>query len=345
MNKFVKWLLFFFISLLALFIILARPYYAFVTDTLKISPLKALFSRDGLITYDNQVNILFLGIAGGNHDGPNLSDSIIVANYNFKTNNLTTISIPRDIWSPTLRDKINSAYAYGEAKKEGGGFTLAKAEVSRIVGLPIPYAAVIDFDKFKGLIDFLGGVEVNVERAFTDKKFPIAGREADDCGGSDPEYLCRYETISFKKGVTKMDGETALKFVRSRNAEGAEGTDFAREARQQKVIDAVKNTMTARVLKRNLKDYRKLYELLNSLIKRDITNQQLAIMAKNIVLKKGFDLKKITLEEKLFDNPPISDAYDYRWVLTPATGNYDKIHSLIKCRLKNEGENNHRSCN
>ena len=38
MNKFVKWLVFFFIALLALFIILARPYYAFVTATLKISP-------------------------------------------------------------------------------------------------------------------------------------------------------------------------------------------------------------------------------------------------------------------------------------------------------------------
>ncbi len=345
MNKFVKWLVFFFIALLALFIILARPYYAFVTDTLKISPFKALFSRNGLITYDNQVNILFLGIAGANHDGPNLSDTIIVANYNFKTNKATTISIPRDIWSPTLRDKINSAYAYGEAKKEGGGFTLARAEVSRIVGLPIQYAAVSDFDKFKGLIDFLGGVDVSVERSFTDKKFPIAGRENDDCGGDDPEYLCRYETISFNKGVAKMDGETALKFVRSRNAEGPEGTDFARESRQQKVINAVVEMMVARVKKLDLASYNKIYELLNSLIKRDISNQQLAIIAKNAVLKRGFNLNKLTLEEKLFENPPISDKYDYRWVLVPDGDNYDKIHSLIKCRLEDEGEDDHRSCN
>ncbi|OGK52258.1 hypothetical protein A2970_01845 [Candidatus Roizmanbacteria bacterium RIFCSPLOWO2_01_FULL_44_13] len=345
MNRIIKWLIFFFIALLAIFIILARPYYAFVTDTLKISPFKALFSRDGLITYDNQVNILFLGIAGGNHDGPNLSDTIIVVNYNFKTNKLATISIPRDIWSPALRDKINSAYAYGEeAKKDGGGFTLARAEVSRIVGLPIPYAAVIDFDKFKGLIDFLGGIEVNVERSFTDKKFPIEGKENDDCGGTDLEYLCRYETVSFKKGLTKMDGETALKFVRSRNAEGPEGTDFGREARQQKVIDAVKNTMIDMAKKRNLESYNRLYELLNSLIKRDVSNQQLAIIAKNIILRKNFELNKLTLEETLFENPPISDTYDYRWVLIPGGGNYDKIHSLIKCRLENEGENNHRSC-
>ena len=274
-----------------------------------------------------------------------MSDTIIVANYNFKTNKATTISIPRDIWSPTLRDKINSAYAYGEAKKEGGGFTLARAEVSRIVGLPIQYAAVSDFDKFKGLIDFLGGVDVSVERSFTDKKFPIAGRENDDCGGDDPEYLCRYETISFNKGVAKMDGETALKFVRSRNAEGPEGTDFARESRQQKVINAVVEMMVARVKKLDLASYNKIYELLNSLIKRDISNQQLAIIAKNAVLKRGFNLNKLTLEEKLFENPPISDKYDYRWVLVPDGDNYDKIHSLIKCRLEDEGEDDHRSCN
>jgi LCP family protein required for cell wall assembly len=343
MNKVIKWIVFFFIGLLIIFIALARPYYAFVTKTLKISPLKALISRDGLITYDDQVNILFLGIAGGNHDGPNLSDTIIVANYNFKTNKLVTISIPRDIWSAALRDKINSAYAYGEAKKDGGGFTLARAEVSRIVGLPIPYAAVIDFDKFKGIIDFLGGIEVKVERSFTDKKFPIEGRENDDCNG-DPEYKCRYETISFRKGVTKMNGETALKFVRSRNAEGPEGTDFGREARQQKIINAVKNAMIEKAKKPDLESYNKLYELLNNLIKRNVSNQQLAIMAKSIVLKKNFDLSEITLEEKLFENPEISERYDYKWVLVPASGSYDKIHSLIKCRLENKGEDNHKGC-
>ena len=59
-----------------------------------------------------------------------------------------------DIWSDTLQDKINTAYAYGEAKKTGGGLTLAKAELSNIIGQPVQYAAVIDFSKFETLIDF-----------------------------------------------------------------------------------------------------------------------------------------------------------------------------------------------
>jgi LCP family protein required for cell wall assembly len=324
---------FFFIGLLLLALILIKPYYSFVTDTLGISPIKALFFEDSLKTFDGQVNILLLGIAGQDHDGPNLSDSIFVINYNLLTNKVTTISVPRDIWSATLRDKINSAYAYGEAKKPGqGGFILAKSEVSSIVGQPIHYAAAIDFNRFREIVDFLGGIEVNVQRSFTDKKFPITGRENDDCDG-DRDFKCRYETISFTKGTVNMSGETALKYVRSRNSEGPEGSDFAREVRQQNALEAVKDKIITYVKKPNLNNYDKLYSLLDNLIKRDITNQQIAFIFRNLMLK-GYPARKaIALTEDLFITPDISDEYDYRWVLVPSKGSFDPIHALIRCEL------------
>jgi len=323
-----------FILLISIFII--RPYFLFINKTLKVSIVKTLLSRNSLKSYDNQVNILLLGVAGGQHEGPNLSDSIVVINYDLKTNQSTTISIPRDIWSDTLKDKINSAYAYGEAKKNGGGFILAKAEVSAIIGLPIQYAVVIDFDKFKELIDFLGGVEINIDNSFTDKKFPIAGRENDDCAG-DKTYACRYETITFTKGLNKMNGETALKFVRSRNAEGKEGTDFAREARQQKVIETVKNKLFASVKKLSLKTYRQLYQLINPLVKRDITNQQITIILKNIVFKGKIKQEKIVLDQDFFTNPEVnSPEYDGLWVLIPTDKNFSLIHRYIGCVLENK---------
>jgi len=322
------------VGFVILIILIIQPYLSFINKTLNVSIVKALFSKDSLKTYDNQVNILLLGISGANHEGPNLSDSILVANYNLKTNRLTTVSIPRDIWSETLQDKINSAYAYGEAKKKGGGFILAKAEISSIVGLPIQYAAVVDFGQFKELVDFLGGIDVNVENSFVDKKFPIAGKENDDCGG-DKEYKCRYETISFSKGVTHMDGATALKFVRSRNAEGSEGTDFAREKRQQKVIEAAKNKLIAMIKKPNLKTYQQIYAIADKLIKRNLTNQQAAIIAKNIILKGGFKQDKIVLSEEFFTNPPLnSEQYDGLWVLVPTDKTYSLIHQYIDCNLK-----------
>lgn len=296
-----------------------------------------MFSKDSLKTYDNQVNILFLGIAGGSHEGPNLSDSIIIANYNFETNKLTTVSIPRDIWSDTLQDKINSAYAYGEAKKpNGGGFILSKAEVEAIIGLPIQYSVLIDFEQFKELVDFVGGIEVEIDSSFVDKKFPIVDHENDDCDG-DKTYSCRYETISFAKGRTQMNGETALKFARSRNAEGKEGTDFARENRQQKILEAAKSKLLNLIKKLNLKTYQQLYAIIDKLVKRDITNQQAAIIAKNIVLKGNFKQQKIILSEDFFTNPLInSNQYNGLWVLIATDNTYSLIHQYIDCNLKTQ---------
>lgn len=318
---------------LIIFVILLRPYYLFVTKTLHVSPLKTLLSLDGLKSYNNHVNILFLGIAGVNHDGPNLSDSIVVVSYNLKTNLLTTISIPRDVWSEALHDKINSAYAYGEAKKKGAGFILAKAEVETIIGQPIHYGAAINFDQFEELIDFLGGVDVNVENSFIDKEFPIAGKENDLCD-NDPEYKCRYKTVSFTKGVTLMDGQTALNFVRSRHAEGSEGTDFAREKRQQKVFEAIKNKAITFIKKPDLNQYKKLYDLADKLVRRDIDNQQMAIILKNIVLKKNFKQEKIVLSEDFFMNPESNlDRYDGLWVLIPINDDTGVVQKYIDCRL------------
>ena len=340
--------------LLIVLIIIFRPYYIFITKTLKVSPIKTLLSLDGLKSYNGNVNILFLGIAGVEYEGPNLSDSIIVLSYDLKTNHLTTISIPRDVWSPALQDKINSAYAYGEAKKKGSGFILAKAEVQTIIGQPIHYATAVNFGQFEELIDFIGGVEINVERTFDDYAFPIPNddlKEPPSCGHSDEDiekftdtypteeevwkyFPCRYQHIHFDAGMTTMDGRTALNFVRSRHAEGDEGTDFAREKRQQKVLEAIKNSLISFAKKPNLDQFEKLYALVDKLVKRDINNQQSAIIFKNIFLRRNFSLDKIVLSEDFFENPTTDlSRFDGRWVLIPINDNIDIVHRYIECRL------------
>lgn len=335
-------------------VLILRPYYLFVKKTLQVSPLKTLLSIDGIKTYDNHVNILFLGIAGADQEGPNLSDSIVVASYDLKTNRLSTISIPRDVWSQSLRDKINSAYAYGEAKKKGYGFVLAKAEVETIVGQPIHYAAALDFDQFEELINFIGGIDVNVEKTFDDYAFPIPDRnlgKPSSCGHSEEDiqkftdsfpseeeiwkyFPCRYEHIHFDAGMTHMDGQTALNFVRSRHAEGEEGTDFAREKRQQKAFEAIKNKLIVFAKKPDLDNYKKLYDLVNKLVKRDIDNQQVAIILKDIVFKGNFKQEKIVLSEDFFTHPETNpEKYDGLWVLIPKNDNINLVHDYITCRL------------
>lgn len=313
-----------------------RPYYSFLTKTLKISILKTFFSFNGVKKVNDSVNILILGIPGGKHDGPNLSDSIVVANYNFTKNRLVTIGIPRDVWSDTLRDKINSAYAYGESKVVGGGIKLARAEVAAIVDTPIQYGAVINFSNFKDIIDYVGGVDVNVQRSFVDKKFPIEGREDDLCGG-DPEYGCRYEIISFEKGKQHMDGATALKFVRSRNAEGAEGSDFARTQRQQEVISSLKAEVVDTVKSLNINKIRELYLKFNSLITRDISNQEVAIVARKIIFNKGFNQKNFHIPNEMFFVPDYR-LYDGKYVLVPDSEDFGRIHAGVRCILEKEDQ-------
>ena len=53
-------------------------------------------------------------------------------------------------------------------------------------------------------------------------------------------FPCRYEKLEFTKGMIHMNGETALKFARSRHS-AEDGGDFARALRQQQVIEAIKN--------------------------------------------------------------------------------------------------------
>ncbi len=314
-----------------------KPYYEFSKKTLNIDPITILLSTNSVKKIDGTVNILILGIPGGSHEGPNLSDSITVAHYDFKTNHLTTIGIPRDIWSNTLRDKINTAYAYGEAKQEDGGLKLAKAEVGAILGMPIQYSVVISFTKFKDLVDFLGGIDVSVEKSFTDKDFPIEGKENDNCNG-DLKYRCRYETVAFREGLIHMNGATALKFVRSRHAEGEEGGDFSRSGRQQLVIAALKNKVIDIAKSYNIKKLEDLYRKADSLVNRDVTNQELAMIVKSFFLKKNYKQINLFLPEELFLVPNYID-YDGKYVLIPKSGSMNSVYKYVACFIEKEEKN------
>lgn len=308
-------------------ILIFAPYYRILTNTVKISPFKVMLGFGGLQTLNGRVNILLLGVPGGAHEGPNLSDSINVLSYDLKTNKLTTIGVPRDVWSDTLGQKINAAYATGEAIKPGQGITLARAEVSGIIGMPIHYGVVIRFEQFRKLIDFLEGIEVNAEHSFSDDEFPITGRESDECGG-DLQYRCRYETISFEKGLRKMNGETALKYVRSRHATGAQGSDFSRNQRQQAVMKAIRAKLLSPRIILSPSKIEGLYQTLDTLVERDITNNQAALIVKNIIIKRNLVQSSGVLPRDLFTVPQ-AWQYNGQYVLIPEDGSFLAVHKYI----------------
>lgn len=278
--------------------------------------------------FDERTNVLILGIGGGTHAGADLTDTIMVLSFDHSSRSLALVSLPRDLWSDTLKDKVNSAYHYGEEKKKGGGVVLAKAIVEDMIGLPIHYAVVTDFSVFKDVIDFVGGITLTVPHAFTDSEFPIEGKEDDECEG-DRELRCRYEALHFDAGTQHMDGSLALKYVRSRQAVGEEGSDFARSSRQQEVLVALKQKLTAPSLWLSPLRVKQLLVFLEKAIDSDMNIGELATVGKLFSWIPQERIQHISLETQLYTPPAI---WYGRYVLIP-TESFEAIHAYIKEQL------------
>lgn len=181
---------------------------------------------------DDRINILLLGIGGTGHDGPELTDTIILASLKPSTKQVAMISIPRDllVQVPGVgARKVNAVNAYAEQNKRGSGPEATSEIIGSIFDQEIDYYVKIDFQSFEDLIDAIGGVDVYVERTFQDNTYPT-----DNYG---------YQVVSFEEGWQNLNGETALQYARSRHGNNGEGSDFARATRQQKVISAAKEKL------------------------------------------------------------------------------------------------------
>lgn len=287
-----------------------------------------LFTPESKIkTFAGRSNILILGRSGAGFTAPDLTDTIIFASLSFEKPSLVLVSLPRDIWVPEIRAKLNSAYFWGKQKEEWGGMPLTKSLVEEIVGQPIHYGLVIDFSGFTQVVDVVGGIDVWVENSFVDEKYPIFGKEDDLCDG-DKEYKCRYETIEFEAGKTHMDGATALKFVRSRNSEGPEGTDLAREARQQKMLSAIKTKLLSPSVFLSPKKLFGIWDVFAGSIETDIDSSAMVILGRKF-LEASSNIKSVVLSEEFLINPKPTEEYDKQYVFIPKEGNWTKINAWV----------------
>jgi anionic cell wall polymer biosynthesis LytR-Cps2A-Psr (LCP) family protein len=313
---------------------------------------------------DTTVDILLMGHGGRGHSGGSLADAFILAHLNHQTKEVALISIPRDTWVelPTRSDikqshKINMSYAIGSDDasyplKEPvyvgyhGGGNMAKHATNIVTGVFPDYYVAIDFDSFTSAIDTLGGLNVEVPVSFADEYYPISGLENEACGKSneeitrlhqeksgfelESEFKCRYETLTFQAGLTKMDGATALKFVRSRHST-TYGSDFARGERQQALVLAlIKELISAKALK-NVED---LYEQYKNFVRTDISLEDAVATAEYIKKPENYTIKKLNLTDKNYLQ--FSTTNDGQSVLIPklGNGNFEEIHSFITAELE-----------
>lgn len=305
-------------------------------------------------------SILLLGYGGGKHEGGLLTDSIMLAKIDPRAQEVSLISIPRDLWAPMpingeelVFKKINEAYAIGSDDKKypnkkieftgiAGGGEMAKKVIENVVGFKIDYFASIDFDGFVKIIDILGGVDVKIARTFDDPFYPVEENINDTCGKNEEEmkaleatmsgekleqqYLCRYENLHFEKGIQHLDGTTSLKFARSRHATN-DGGDFNRANRQKLVLTAIRDKVI------NIGFVSKIIPTTQALtrhIKTDVDIYKMTELVAKVPEISKYEIISINLtDQNVLKN---SVASTKQFILTPRLGenNWDDVRLFVQ---------------
>ncbi|MBE3558548.1 MAG: LCP family protein [Ktedonobacteraceae bacterium] len=291
-----------------------------------ISTQPPLSTETGYMSTTERTNLLVLGYGGTGHDGALLTDSILVVSVLPQSHHTSLISIPRDLKVQVPANsgrygKINSVYAvesnFGKDPKAGGDAMVQKAAL--ITGLDAKsfHWMTINFNGFREFIDAIGGVDVYVPASFT-ANYPV---------NDDPAINASWKKVHFEKGNQHMNGEQAIEYARARYVLDnlAEGTDFARSARQQIIVKAA----LAKV--KDINTWPKLYNAMDALQKAIYTNMSLADL--------GLFQTKMDLNDPKAARIGLSTSNvlvdDGSFNLIPRNNNWQLIIDYIKQHLYN----------
>ena len=146
------------------------------------------------------------------------SDTLLLVRLDPQGKSISMLSFPRDLYVDIPghgQAKINDAFTLG-------GPDLTVQTVKEITGLDVHFISVVDFRGFRGIIDALGGVFVDVDRRYLNE-------------------TGNYAKIDIQPGYQLLGGRDALAYARYRHTD----SDFHRIARQQMLLSAMKKQISA----------------------------------------------------------------------------------------------------
>lgn len=277
---------------------------------------------------NDKINVLILGIGGEGHDGPYLTDTILLASFHPSANSLTLLSLPRDLvvnLPPHGFRRVNSINAFGEAQQKDFGAELTRLAIASLFDLDIPYVIRIDFSAFEQFVNDQGGIEIEVEKSFTDPTYPAPENQS--------------MTISFQKGKQKMDGEHALWYVRSRYGCCGENGDFARARRQQHFLLALKDQLMTQKIFLQPKQILHLYQ---NYQKHVTSNFKIWEILRLAALVKEHPSPQVT--ERVLNNEPGGEletiiGADGAYLLQPKNGDYHIFKDIARELIENGDAN------
>ncbi len=284
---------------------------------------------------DGRINILLLGKGGDNHEGADLTDTILVASVDPVNKTAQMVSIPRDFWvsSPGMGyTKINAIYAANKnralsqnskdkAAAEKAGISAVQDSVTQVLGIPIHYYGVIDFKAFRQAVDTVGGVDINVSAnaAVTDRMYDETTQK--------PYYL------NVPAGQQHFDGLRALMYVRTRHT--STRGDFDRSERQRTFIQALASkVLTAGTYTNPLK----ISQLMSAFGDHVATDFSVNDAMRLASIVKGIDMSKV--QSIGLADPPNNyvgtSMISGLSVVVPSAGvgDYSEIQNFIRNTLK-----------
>jgi LCP family protein required for cell wall assembly len=260
----------------------------------------------------DRVTILVMGldardIGPESNSTASRSDTMLVISLDPITKTAGMLSILRDLYVDIPGygfDKINKAYFYGEVDRLPiGGAGLAMQTVQNLLGIPIDYYTVVDFNSFTTFVDTIGGIDVYV---------PFDNMVVDPVGN--------HNTTTLFFGWNHLDGALALGYARARHTENG---DFDRASRIQQVILAIRDkVLNLKLLPSLLLKAPDLWSQFSSGIKTNLTMEQIIQLA--LVAK---DLKRQNIRQGITDNDCILaiDSINNEDTLIP---NLEKVREL-----------------
>ncbi|MFF3227674.1 LCP family protein [Nocardia suismassiliense] len=170
------------------------------------------------------------------------ADTVMLVNIPKNRSRVVVVSFPRDLdvtrpqcngWDnekvqytaetfpSAIGDKLNAVYALGGPK-------CLFTTIQRMTGSAINHFIAVDFAGFEAMVDQIGGVEVCAPKPITDE---VLG------------------TVLEHPGKQKVDGSTALNYVRARHVYGEERSDYDRINRQQRFMASLlRGALSSKVL-------------------------------------------------------------------------------------------------
>jgi LCP family protein required for cell wall assembly len=187
-------------------------------------------TRVALEAWDGQsrLTILLMGIdrRPGETGLSFRTDTMLLLSLDPRTGEIGMLSIPRDllVTVPGYGERrVNEPMVIGELREVGYGPRLAMETVQYNLGIRVNHYVVVDFAAFVAIVDALGGIEIEIDYTINDPLYPSMNY------GYDPFFL--------RAGTHILDGQTALKFARTRHGD----SDINRAERQQQVLMAIRD--------------------------------------------------------------------------------------------------------